>query len=292
MSCHLHDAFNTLAREIRKVNRARRFNRAKPARRCAKMVAEYWVAGIDALWEYMAAHDRWQALREQTVQKALSDSDRSFLTRLLANFGYFDDVEKKAQSIIQATSIPTFEEAGKFALRQIGVAASTFDLRNQAILDRLIERKDAAIFSTRSFIDEALSTIATRFHELGESAYSSEMLADLRKVLGYRADWEARRFAVTETGIAAELAQVETYRRNGVEGKQWNILDQNTRPSHQALSGAIVKVDDKFDVGGFPADHPLDPKLPPEELVNCHCWLSPVVDEDFEVNAESIWEGQ
>jgi hypothetical protein len=44
--------------------------------------------------------------------------------------------------------------------------------------------------------------------------------------------------------------------------------------------------------GPFAADHPLDPRLPAHELVNCHCWLSPVVDDDFEIDPGHVWEGQ
>ena len=156
----------------------------------------------------------------------------------------------------------------------------------------LLARSQKAIFATREFVESAFETIVTQFYELGQHPHSQAMLDGLKKTLGYKADWEAERFALTETGIACELAQVETYRRNGVKAKQWNILNVNTRPSHQVLAGAVAGIDDKFDVGGFPADHPLDPKLPPGELCNCHCWLSPVLEDDFQVNPATIWESQ
>jgi hypothetical protein len=93
------------------------------------------------------------------------------------------------------------------------------------------------------------------------------------------------------TGIASELAQVETYRRNGVGGKRWNCTGVNTRDAHAELGGESIGIDEKFDCGGYAADHPLDPSLPADELVNCHCWVSPVVSDDFEIDPERIWEG-
>ncbi len=63
-------------------------------------------------------------------------------------------------------------------------------------------------------------------------------------------------------------------------------------PTHAALDGAQVGIDETWDVGGFPADHPLDPKLPAGEIVNCHCWMSPVVNDDFQIDPSRIWEGE
>jgi hypothetical protein len=297
----LKAAFNATARYARKINRVRRFNRARAMRPLKKQMAGYWDGGLDALFSYMSKHDAWEKLQRhiqiavaaEQFSKAMSDADRKFLADLLAGFDYFNatDVEKKAAAIIAATSVDTFEEGAKFALRQIGIVSPNFELKNEAIRERLLSRSEAAIFSTRSFMDECFQTITANFYELGRHPYNQESLDELRSILGYKADWEAKRFALTETGIAAELAQVETYRRNAVGAKQWNILDMNTRPDHLELAGAIVAIDQKFNCGGFAADHPLDPNLPPHELCNCHCWLSPVLDENFEIDPANVWEG-
>jgi hypothetical protein len=75
-----------------------------------------------------------------------------------------------------------------------------------------------------------------------------------------------------------------------VERKRWNATGMNTRDSHAALSGAVVAIEKKFDVGDEEADHPLDARLSPKEKVNCHCWMTPVVDEAFET--EELWTGR
>lgn len=302
MASTLMDLYNAAAREVRKINRVRRFNRGKAMKPLLEQTRAWWNDGLDALFAYMGLHDGWEKLQQhmqlaiasEQLAKAMTDSDRAFLANLLANFGYFGDrsVAEKAKEIIAATSVDTFEAAATFALRQLGVADANFELRNEAVRDALLARQDAAIFATRSFMDETFQTITNQFYELGRHPYDSQTIEQLRGILGYKADWEAQRFALTETGIAAELAQIETYRRNGVTAKQWNTLDVNTRPSHAELAGAVVGIDQKFDCGGFAADHPLDPKLPASEICNCHCWLSPVLDEGFEVDPTKLWEGE
>lgn len=303
MSCpvHLVQFFNATARGLRKVRRSRRFDRVRAARALNRRVREYWHSGLDALFEYLSSDGRWDMIQRHCqlhgtgageVEKALSDADRQFLMEMMAGFGYYSDVADQAKAIIEATSIPTFEAAATFALRQLGIASADFELRNERIRDLLMERKSAAIFATRNEAQTAIERVLANFYELGRNPYNQNFLGELRKELGYKADWEAKRFSLTETGIAAELAQAETYRRNGVVRKQWNILGRNTRPTHEALDGVQVGIDEKFDVGGYEADHPLDPSLPPEELVNCHCWLSPVIDDDYQIDPSRIWEGE
>jgi hypothetical protein len=260
----------------------------------------YWSDGVDALYAFLGHRDGWEkiqrhfqiAIASDQLSKAMTDADKKFLTDLLADFTYFNGASSRVDAILKATSFATFEDAGKFALEQLGVKAADFELRNEHIRELLLERRSAGIFATRNFVDEVFSTITNQFYELGRNPYHQDFLDELKSSLGYKSDWQAKRFSLTETGIASELAQAETYRRNGVGSKRWNIQDVNTRDAHLALSGVVIAMADQFDVGGFEGDHPLDPKLPASELVNCHCWMSPVVDENFQLDPANLWEGQ
>jgi len=302
MSCPhtLNALFNATARGLRKVRRSRRFDRTKPTKRMWGEVRGYWSGGIDALFEYLDDSGGFDTIQRHTqlaavsgaIEKSLSDADRAMLAELLSQFGYFDDVQARAEVIIAATSFPTFEEAAKFALAQLGITAADFALRNEAVKEVLLSRIDAAVFATRHHIDRAMDTIVTQFHELGRNPHDPRFIRELRKDLGVETDWEAQRFAVTETGISSQVAQAETYRRSGVETKVWNVLGRNTRPSHAALAGVEIGIDEQFDVGGYPADRPCDPSLSPGELINCQCWLTPGVDDDFEVDPGNVWEGE
>jgi len=288
--------FSAAAAAGRKARRSRRFDRIRAARPLVRLMREYWATGVDALFAHLTRIGGWDAIHRHaqlgTISKELTGADRELIMRLLINFSYFGDLQSRAAAIIEATSLPTFEAAARFALRKLGVYAADFSLRNERIKERLLERAGAVIFSTRNQIEQVFETIVRNFYELGRNPYNQEFIDELRAKLNYQTAWEARRFALTETGIAAELAQAETYRRNGVTRKQWNILGRNTRPTHAALDKVQVGIDEKFDVGGYAADHPLDPSLPAKELVNCHCWISPVVDDDFELDPGRIWEGE
>lgn len=80
----------------------------------------------------------------------------------------------------------------------------------------------------------------------------------------------------TELGRTLELAhdvQRDGLRAAGVKfRKRWiSTNDDRTRPSHAALQGVEVGEEEDFDVGGWPAAFPLDPRLPAEESINCRC---------------------
>lgn len=292
--------FNALGFVIRRINRPRRFDRAAAMKPLLKEVSGYWSDGLDALFSYLSLHEGWEKIQRHVqlelasgqFAKALSASDRTFIANLLTNFDFFGDVDKQAKTIIEATSFDTFAEAGKFALGQIGIGSSDFELKNEQIREKLLERAGAAIFATRNHIDSVFDTVVREFYDLGRNPYNAKFIEALRADLDVKTDWQAQRFALTETGIASELAQVETYRRNGVGKKRWNVTGQNTRSDHADLSGAVIGIADKFDCGGYGADHPLDPALPADELVNCHCWISPIVSDDFAIDPDRIWEGQ
>jgi hypothetical protein len=299
---HVQALYNAIAKCIRKVRRARRFDRVRAARPLNERMREYWDDSIDALFDYMAETEGWEKLHrhvqvqiaaeEAAVEKALSDEDVRVLVSLLSSFGYFADESERAEAIVKATAFATYEKAAEFALGQIGVRDVQFELRNPKLMENLLDRREAVIFANRSHMDQVFSTITKHFYELGRNPFDKEFLSQLRKDLRYNTTWEAKRFSLTETGITAELAQIETYRQNGVQRKRWNILGANTRPTHEALDGVEVAIDEEFDVGGYPADHPLDPSLPAAELVNCHCWMSPVVDDTYQIDPERVWTGE
>lgn len=298
--------FSGTARLLRRVRRARRFDCVRASRKLYREVLAYWSGGLDALfshlgatrgWDRLARHARGEQIASLRIGKALTDKDRQLILDLLAGFTYYDGVEKAAAAIVEATRVETFEAAAKFALRQLGVAAADFSLRNETIRAALLERVSAEIFATRNNISGVMESIVRNFYELGRNPHDREFLAALRQQLGGATMAQARRFALTETAIAAESAQLETFRRNGVQRKRWNALGQNTRPSHQALDGVEVGMDEQFrlassDGNTYLADAPSDPGLPPHELINCRCWLSPVVNDDFQIDPERIWEGR
>lgn len=68
---------------------------------------------------------------------------------------------------------------------------------------------------------------------------------------------------------------------NGFMYKEWIAVgDVRTRPEHAALDGMIVRYDQPFLVGEFPAQYPKDPTLPAKHAVNCRCMVVPAFPPD------------
>lgn len=93
----------------------------------------------------------------------------------------------------------------------------------------------------------------------------------------------ARRVAITEVLTAYSVAQYEGYKQSpSVTGKTWRHSGarKNTpRPTHLAIDGVTIDIDSHFNVGGESALYPRDVSLSGKERINCHCVLSPSVDE-------------
>jgi len=95
----------------------------------------------------------------------------------------------------------------------------------------------------------------------------------------------ARRTAITEVLTASSVAQDEAYLQSpAVTGKTWlhsGPRGINPRDAHVALNGTTIDVNEKFNVNGHDASYPRDTNLPASERVNCHCTMSPSVDESI-----------
>jgi hypothetical protein len=48
-------------------------------------------------------------------------------------------------------------------------------------------------------------------------------------------------------------------------------FDHPRHEDYEGLDGQTVGLHESFDVGGYAADHPGDPSLPPSESIQCRC---------------------
>ena len=72
-----------------------------------------------------------------------------------------------------------------------------------------------------------------------------------------------------------KAAQDELGRLGLVNGRKWMTMrDDVVRPSHQeAGRQKAISLHEKFTVGGYEAEFPGDPDLPPKEKCNCRCFV-------------------
>lgn len=284
---------------LSKAGAGKRFNREKAGKPFFVAHRELALEGVAALWAHLEQTggfdriERHAALKTKALAKALDEADIALIQELLAAFGWPLERLPEIAAKLTAENLPViYEAAASFALGRLGADSFDFTLSNPAIRESLLARSAEAIFAQRRGIEEAMKTIVRQFVERGAIPHDPDFLAALREDLEEDSTWKARRFAVTETGIAAESANHEVYARSGVEKKVWRTFeDELVRDSHEALDGKAIPMAEQWDVGGNPAKHPMDPALPANELVHCRCWEEP--DLDGKPIAESaMWRGE
>lgn len=135
------------------------------------------------------------------------------------------------------------------------------------------------IDGVRDDVEDALTLAKARGESVDQLAQRIYEILDVDpddvKAVGRRAETIAR----TESmGLSNAVAEAQWRDSGLVQRKRWyTIGDQRTRASHKALSGKEVAFDADFEVGGYPAKRPHDPRLPASETINCRCRLIPVV---------------
>lgn len=106
--------------------------------------------------------------------------------------------------------------------------------------------------------------------EAGESM--DQMAARLRRSAGLssRSSVLVARTSVIESSNYGSIAMA---RASGLQmEKEWIATpDLRTRPTHLAADGQRVPLNEPFTVGGYAADFPADPSLPPSERYRCRC---------------------
>lgn len=90
--------------------------------------------------------------------------------------------------------------------------------------------------------------------------------------------WRRELIARTETVAAANYGSAQLFERWGVTQKEWlTQMDGRQRESHGAANGQIRDMDQPFEVGGEPMDHPGDKAASIGNIANCRCTLLPVL---------------
>ncbi len=102
--------------------------------------------------------------------------------------------------------------------------------------------------------------------------------------------YRARRTAITEVMRAHNVAKQEARMQNPcVSYKRWRHTGAHKnepRDNHVAMDNKTVLKNEPFELQGAKGDwffpmYPVDPVLPPEESINCHCICEDIVDENI-----------
>ncbi len=183
---------------------------------------------------------------------------------------------KKEISIFIDVALPlhtkTIVDAGKDAATRIG---SVFDV-NEEVRAYISEK-------TMTFAGEVNETTKDRLREtLSQGIEEGETMEDLKKRVEHTFDVRkgaaARAVARTETAGSVNGGWLQAYKQSKViEKKEWYHAGSslNDRPEHIAMSGEVVKLDERFSNGLM---FPGDPNASPDETVNCKCIVLEVVE--------------
>lgn len=170
--------------------------------------------------------------------------------------------EKLRPELLEALSdAVTIEEMSDRIGRILNIDASTRDLRAQiGDIDKRLTNPD---------LDPVLAADLKARRRALWNAHDHEM---------NQWRWKARRIARTEAHGAVQYGQLAAARQAEQETgdtyyKRWLATDDTrTRPSHVVADGQMVRIGEKFRVGGFLLDHPGDPiTIAPHETINCRC---------------------
>jgi len=150
------------------------------------------------------------------------------------------------------------------------------ELRNldPAALDRAL--RDARF-------DPAIRRAIENGEPIPDSTINAALTNYRNRALRYRAETIARTEALTSLHEAQRQAFQQAV-ENGLDPndvrKTWRATkDNRTRESHAAMDGETVGIDELFVTGaGNLLGYPGDPNGPPEEVINCRCWLEERVD--------------
>lgn len=102
----------------------------------------------------------------------------------------------------------------------------------------------------------------------------ADKLADSSAFSHYR----ARTTAITENRRMYHAAQYQSFLDNEyIISKEWKHTHgvKEPRPMHVKADGQTVAKFYPFVINGIECDYPLDPKLPAEETIHCHCYMIP-----------------
>ncbi|WP_241473780.1 phage minor head protein [Mycolicibacterium neoaurum] len=199
----------------------------------------------------------------------------------------WDDFDLQMARALAPILLGIIAETGQFAMQQVALDPSLFNVFNQAIQDYYNSRSTKVSKSVNDETEKQLRAALSQGIQSGETSY--ELRARVEKVFGFAATVRADRIARTETTTAQSFADIEAWGQSGVvESKEWyTALDERVckfcRPMHGKTVGLKANYFDKGDV--FEGDDGKTITLDytdvqgPSLHNNCRCVLLPVLLE-------------
>ncbi|MEC0570721.1 phage head morphogenesis protein [Bacillus spizizenii] len=217
------------------------------------------------------------------ISKDSKETLEALLVFFTQNLFAEDDFEEEFQELTEGFLQQTIEELTEVIMDSIDPEVP-FKVLSTRTVNWIKDwsKKLAEIMKLNTH--EAVENILTDAIENGSSIQDIELT--LKDMPQFGRD-RARTTAITEVLAASSAAQHESYAQSpAVKKKKWRHSGgkkNNPRENHIDLDGTVIGVDEEFQIPGSSETcmFPRDPKLSTRERVNCHCVLSPVVDNEI-----------
>ncbi|HWR07110.1 phage minor head protein [Sporomusa sp.] len=211
-------------------------------------------------------------------KEAISKDETLDLKELLKKLLESDEFAEKMAGYTETFLTMTVEELTEAIMENIDEDV-VFDILSQRTVDWIKAwSKDLAELmklSTHTELEAAITAVI----ENGEGI--NKAIERIKDLPGFNRT-RARTTAITEVLRANSVSAHEAFMQSpAVIQKTWKhsgAKKNKPRRNHVKLDGTSIGLDEVFDVGGHDGRYPRDSRLPPEESVNCHCVLGPVVD--------------
>ena len=222
-----------------------------------------------------ALNSFYKSLKDSTIKKAveaLNKADASDLAKvkqiLADEFGSFEDFLSYADTGDYLES--AYNLAGDTVLAKFGLDG-TFNLQNPGILSKLSDRANFIINSVDETTKEELAQLITSGVADGDSW--TDIAKDIRDNYPDISDYRSELIARTETSNAANQAELDFYKNNGIETKMWTVSSAHTDEDEcdENEAAGAIPVNDEFPSGDdAPPNHP-----------NCFCDLTTELPDEF-----------
>ena len=168
-------------------------------------------------------------------------------------------------------------EAGAAIWRQLNLTG-TFDVSDPRIVQFIEARAQRFAQAVNETTWTALKT--SLVEGLGDGEDIPSLAARVLSVMGDRIRSAPETIARTEVISSYNAGIWEAWRQSSVVvKKRWlATLDERVRDAHREAHGQTVGLNDPFDVGGEHLQYPGDGAGSPENIIQCRCTMTGVVD--------------
>lgn len=198
------------------------------------------------------------------------------LKKLLSDRDFVSNFHEEVNTILKDVFIDSIEKISK----QNDFIFDFDDLSKQ-VTDQLDKWLDKLPDLMKLTTDKAVENLLRQAFKNGKGInWLKARLAELPEFSYNR----SKTTAITESLRMYSAAGYESMLQNdAVAAVRWRhtLGIKEPRHSHELLDGQVVPKGEHFIIDGEKALYPRDPRLSAKQSIYCHCWIEPVLREEF-----------